>query len=102
MRRTSRTRGPNPSRYGFSFPVRLMSRRGRPWNAVQQVAVKGFFVYARAILTAFSIASLPEFRKMDCVSPGGQISAIRSARSVYGLYVATMEQKWGRPAGRGF
>src|SRR5207247_9706205 len=89
---TSRTSGPNPSRYGLSFPVRLMSRSVRPWNAVLNETSHARFVAAREILTAFSIASDPELRKIDFVRPGGQISAMRAARSVYGPYVATTQE----------
>ena len=64
----------------------------RPWNAVLKERSHARFVAAREILTAFSIASDPEFRKIDFVRPGGQISAMRAARSVYGAYVATMNE----------
>jgi len=76
----------------LSFPVRLMSRSVRPWNAVLKETSHARFVAAREILTAFSIASDPELRKIDFVRPGGQISAMRAARSVYGAYVATMKE----------
>src|SRR5207253_7455101 len=33
-----------------------------------------------------------ELRKIDFVRPGGQISAMRDAKSVYGPYVATMKE----------
>src|SRR5207247_8919240 len=89
---TSRTSGPNPSRYGLSLPVRLMSRSVRPWKAVLKETSHARLVAAREILTAFSIASDPELRKIDFVRPGGQISAICAAKSVYGAYVATMKE----------
>src|SRR3972149_4416835 len=80
----SRTKGPKPSLYGFSFRVGLMSRSVRPWNAVLNETSHGFFVDARAIFTAFSIASEPEVRKMDFVRPGGELPAIRAASGVDG------------------
>ena len=53
-------------------------------KAVLKEASQALFVAKRAIFTAFSMASEPEFRKIDFVRPGGAISAIRFARSRYG------------------
>ena len=58
-----------------------MSSNVRPWKAVLKDTSHAFFVAARATFTAFSMASEPEFRKIDFVRPGGAMSAMRSARS---------------------
>src|SRR3989442_3924062 len=61
-------------------------------NGVLKEPSDARFVAAGEILTAFSIDSGPELRKIDFVRPGGQISAMRAARSVYGPYAATMKE----------
>src|SRR5439155_957640 len=44
-----------------------MSSNVRPWKAVLKDTSHAFFVAARATFTAFSMASEPEFRKIDFV-----------------------------------
>ena len=53
-------------------------------------------VAARAILTAFSTASAPEFRRrLFCCSPRhGESSARRRQTSTYGSYIPTMKHWW--------
>ena len=41
----------------------------RPWKARSKTTTPGLPVAARAILTAFSIASAPEFSRIDFCSP---------------------------------
>ena len=65
--------GPKPSLYGFSLAVSDMSSIVLPWNAVLYDSSHGFFVYDRAIFTAFSMASEPLFRKMLFFSLPGHI-----------------------------
>src|SRR5512136_911713 len=86
------TSGPNPSLYGFSFPVNDMSRNVLPWKAVLYDRIHFFFVYDRAIFTAFSIASEPLLRKMLFVILPGAIFAISSASLMYDSYGETMKQ----------
>src|SRR3989304_2353434 len=88
---TSRRNGPNPTRYGRWRPVRLRPRSVRPWNEVRKETSHARPVAARAIFTAFSIASDPLFRKIDFDRPRGAIFAIAFARSMYGSYNATMK-----------
>src|SRR5439155_19968887 len=79
-----------------------MPRSVRPWNAVLKETSHARFVAAREILTAFSIASDPELRKIDFVRPGGQISAMRAARTEYGAYVTTTKKIYNSRSTRAF
>ena len=54
--------------YGTTFAVIAIVRLVRPWNAWSKTITAGRPVAVRAILTAFSTASAPEFRSRDFVS----------------------------------
>lgn len=70
----SEANGPNPALYGLALLVRLMHRRVRPWNPPSKEIMAFLFVYALAILTAFSTASAPELKKAHFfgVGPGAK------------------------------
>jgi hypothetical protein len=66
--------------YGWVFEVRLSARRVRPWKPPSKATTAGRFVYERANLTEFSIASAPELKKAARVVPEmGTSSSRRSA-----------------------
>ena len=69
----------------------------RPWNARSNATTAGRPVAARAILTAFSTASAPEFTStLLYAEPGpGYSSASRRQTSTYGSYMPTMKH-WCR------
>jgi hypothetical protein len=58
----------------------------RPWKPFSKTTTPGRPVAARAILTAFSIASAPELSRIDfCSGPAqGESSASRRQTSTYG------------------
>ena len=61
-----------------------MVRRVRPWKPSSKASTAGRPVAARAILTAFSIASAPEFRNSVFLGKSPGTSAFsRSARRTY-------------------
>ena len=56
--------------YGRTLLVIVIVRSVRPWKALSKTTTAGRPVAARAILTAFSIASAPELTSSDfCCSP---------------------------------
>ncbi len=83
--------------YGFTFAVIVIVSSVRPWNALSKTTTAGRPVAARAILTAFSLASAPELTRIDfCSSPAhGDSSASRRHTSTYGSYTPTMKH-WCR------
>jgi hypothetical protein len=73
-----------------------MVRFVRPWKARSKTTTPGRPVDARAILTAFSIASAPELTSSVFVADSpGQSSSSRRATSTYGSYIPTMKH-WCR------
>ena len=67
------------------FAVMAIVRLVRPWNARSKTTTPARPVAARAILTAFSIASAPELTRIDLVSVSpGQTSSSRRQSSMYG------------------
>jgi hypothetical protein len=68
----------------------------RPWNAWSKTITAGRPVAVRAIFTAFSTASAPEFRRSDFVSRSpGQVSSSSLHTSTYDSYIPTMKH-WCR------
>ncbi len=64
-----------------------MARSVRPWNAPSNAITAGRFVYERANLIAFSIASVPALKNAAFAGPEMGVSAMsRSASSTYGSY----------------
>jgi hypothetical protein len=67
--------------YGWTLEVRVRARRVRPWKASSKQRTAARPVAARAIFTAFSTASAPEFRKSVFFGKSpGTIAFMRSAR----------------------
>ena len=62
----------------------VIVRSVRPWNAFSKTITAGRPVAARAILTAFSIASAPELTRIERCSlvPHGESSARRRHTSI--------------------
>jgi hypothetical protein len=70
--------------YGCVFDVSESAISVRPWKPPSKAITAGRPVYARANLTAFSIASAPELKKPARVGPAiGASAQRRSARSTY-------------------
>src|SRR6185436_12075487 len=85
-RYTSGANGPKPALYGCTLLVIVMVSSVRPWKALSKTTTAGRPVAARAILTAFSLASAPELTRIDfCSSPAhGESSASRLHTATYG------------------
>ena len=67
----------------------------RPWKARSKTTTPARPVAARAIFTAFSIASAPELTRIDFVSASpGHSSSSRRQSATYGSYVPTMKHWW--------
>ena len=81
----------------MTFEVIVIVRSVRPWKEPSKTITAGRPVAARAILTAFSTASAPEFTSRErCSSPRhGESSASRRQTSMYGSYIPTMKH-WCR------
>src|SRR5438034_1002665 len=79
-----------PCLYGITLAVSDMARSVRPWNAWSNVTTAGLPVALRAIFTAFSTASAPEFANIVRLSnsPGANAFS-RSASSMYGSFAVT-------------
>ncbi len=95
-RYTSGANGPKPALYGLTLLVIVIARSVRPWNAPSKTTTAGRPVAARAIFTAFSIASAPELTSSERCSPSpqGESSASLRQTSTYGSYVPTMKHWW--------
>ena len=66
--------------YGCSLDVSVIASSVRPWNAPSKPITAWRFVYERANLTAFSIASAPALKNAALAGPeNGEISISRSA-----------------------
>ncbi len=73
--------------YGWIFEVSDIAISVRPWNAFENAITAGRPVAARAILTAFSIASAPELKNAALTGPEiGTSAPRRSASSTYDSY----------------
>jgi hypothetical protein len=72
--------------YGTTLLVIVIVSSVRPWNACSKTRTAGLPVAARAILTAFSIASAPvETSKLRCSAPRqGESSSSSRQTSTYG------------------
>ena len=81
--------------YGITLAVSDMARSVRPWNAWSNVTTADLPVALRAIFTAFSTASAPEFANIVRLSnsPGARAFS-RSASSMYGSFAVTWKQVW--------
>ena len=72
-----------PCLYGMTFAVSVMPISVRPWNAWSNATIALRPVALRAILTAFSTASAPEFANIVLAGPSIGASAFsRSASSM--------------------
>ena len=78
-RYTSGANGPKPALYGFTLPVIVIVSSVRPWKALSKTTTAGRPVAARAILTAFSIASAPELTRIDFCSRARRTARARPA-----------------------
>jgi hypothetical protein len=66
----------------------VSARSERPWNPPLNATTPARFVYARAILTAFSIPSAPVVNSTAlCAAPTSAHSL--AASSTYGSYIVT-------------
>src|SRR3954454_169683 len=84
-RYTSGAYGPNPSLYVDTLAVSVIAIMVRPWNACPNATTPLRPVACRAIFTAFSTASAPEFTSMVRFTWSPGVSAFsRSASSRYG------------------
>jgi hypothetical protein len=79
--------------YGTTLLVNAIVRSVRPWKARSKATTAGRPVATRAILTAFSTPSAPEFTsRLFCCSPlHGESSERRRHTSMYGSYIPTMK-----------
>jgi len=72
--------------YGFTLLVIVIASSVRPWNALSNATTAGRPVAQRAIFTAFSTASAPEFTRIERCSPplhGESYASLRQT-STYG------------------
>jgi hypothetical protein len=69
--------------YGCVFDVIVIESSVRPWKAPSKTITAGRFVYERANLIEFSIASVPALKNAAFAGGRtGQIPISRSARSM--------------------
>ena len=68
--------------YGCVFDVKLSESSVRPWNAPSKTITAERFVYERANLIAFSIASVPALKNAALAGPVNGASDSRRSASV--------------------
>ncbi len=81
--------------YGITFEVSVIVSSVRPWNAWSKQTIASRPVAMRAILTAFSTASAPEFcSSAFFANAPGCSSQMRRQTSMYGSYIETEKHWW--------
>ncbi len=91
-RYTSGANGPNDFLYD-TLAVSVRPSSVRPWNAWSNAITAGRPVAARAIFTAFSTASAPEFTSIDRFSNDPGVNAFSASHtSTYPAYGVTWKQ----------